>query len=56
MLERKSDKLESKGRKMYIYVGYPKGIPEDYFSSHKDNKVVVKSNTKFLDNDYVNSL
>ena len=56
VLERKSDKLESKGRKMYIYVGYPKGIPEDYFSIHKDNKVVVKSNTKFLDNDYVNNL
>ena len=40
--ERKSDKLESKGRKMCVYVGYQKGIVEDYFSSHKDNKVFVK--------------
>ena len=42
VLERKFDKLESKGRKMYVYDGYLKGIVEDYFSSHKDNKVVVK--------------
>ena len=42
VLERKYDKLESKGRKMCVYVGYPNGIAEDYFSSHKDNKVFVK--------------
>ena len=41
MLERKFDKLESKGRKVYVYVGYSKGIVEDYFSSHKDYKVFV---------------
>ena len=27
---------------MCVYVGYPKGIAEDYFSSHKDDKVFVK--------------
>ena len=42
VLERKSDKLESKDWKMCVYVGYPKGIAEDYFSSYKDNKVFVK--------------
>ena len=26
---------------MCVYVGYSKGIPEDYFSSDKDNKVFV---------------
>ena len=46
VLERKSDKLESKGRKMFIYVGYPKGIAVDYFSSHKDDKVFVKYKNK----------
>ena len=42
VLARKFDKLESKGRKMCVYVRYPKGIVEDYFNSHKDNKVFVK--------------
>ena len=42
MLERKSYKLESKGRKMCVNVGYPKGTAEDYFTSHKDDKVFVK--------------
>ena len=41
MLERKFDKLEPKCRKMCVYVGYSKGILEDYFSSDKDNKVFV---------------
>ena len=34
--------MESKGRKMCVNVGYPKGTAEDYFSSHKDDKVFVK--------------
>jgi len=41
VLKNNFDKLKSKGRKMCVYVGYTKGIAEDYFSSHKDNKVSV---------------
>ena len=37
MLERKSDKLKSKDRKMCVYVGYPKEIVEDYFGNHKED-------------------
>ena len=33
--------IGTKCRKMCVYVGYSKGIPEDYFSSDKDNKVFV---------------
>ena len=46
VLESKSEKLKSKGRKMCVYVGYPKGIAEDYFSSHKDDEVFVKHKCK----------
>ena len=42
MLERKSDKLKSKDREMCVYVEYPKGIVEDYFGSHKEDKMFVK--------------
>ena len=42
VLERKSDKLKSKDRKMWVHVGYPKGIAEDYFGSHKEDKMFVK--------------
>ena len=42
MLERKFDKLEPKSRKMCVCVRCPKGIAEDCFSSHKDNKVFIK--------------
>ena len=27
---------------MCVYVGYPKGIAEDYFGSHKEDKMFVK--------------
>ena len=56
MLERKSNKLKSKGRKMCVYDGYPKGIAEDFFGSHKEYKMFVKYNYKVLDDDYVNNL
>ena len=48
MLERKSNKLKSKGRKMCVYDGYPKGIAKDYFGSHKDYKMFVKYKYKAL--------
>ena len=34
--------MKSKGRKMCVYDGYPKGIVEDCFGSHKKDKVFVK--------------
>ena len=34
--------MKSKGRKMYVYVGYPKGIAKDCFGSHKEDKMFVK--------------
>ena len=56
MLEGKFNKLKSKGRKMCVYDGYPKGIAEDCFGSHKEDKMFVKYNYKVLDDDYVNNL
>ena len=39
---------------MVFFVGYPKGIVGGLFYSHKDNKVFVSTNAKFLENDYMN--
>ena len=40
---------------MVFFVGYPKGIVGGLFYSHKDNKVSVSTNAKFLENDYMNN-
>ena len=54
MLKGKSDKLQSK-TKVVFFVGYPKGTVEGLFCSHKDDKVFVTTNAKFLENDYMNN-
>ena len=47
----KSNKLQSK-IEVVFFVGYPKGTVGGLFYSHKDNKVFVTTNAKFLENDY----
>ena len=54
MLKEKSNKLQSK-TEVVFFVGYPKGTVESLFYSHKDNKVFVSTNAKFLENDYMNN-
>ena len=39
---------------MVFFVAYPKGTVGGLLYSHKDNKVFVTSNVKFLENDYMN--
>ena len=53
VLKGKSDKLQSK-IEVVFFVGYPKGTVGSLFYSHKDNKVFVSTNAKFLENDYMN--
>ena len=53
VLKGKSDKLQSK-TEVVFFVGYPKGTIGDLFYSHKDNKVFVSTNAKFLENNYMN--
>ena len=53
VLKGKSDKLQSK-TEVIFFVGYPKGTVGGLFYSHKDNKVFVSTNAKFLENDYMN--
>ena len=48
VLKGESDKLQSK-RKVFFFVGYLKGTVEGLFYSHKDNKVFVSTNAKFLE-------
>ena len=54
VLKRKFDKLQSK-TEVVFFVGYPKGTIGGLFYSHKDNKVFVSTNAKFLENDYTSS-
>ena len=54
VLKGKSDKLQSKRKAVFI-VGYLKGTVEGLFYSHKDNKVFISTNAKFLENDYMNN-
>ena len=53
VLKGKSDKLQSK-TEVVFFVGYPKGTVGGLFYSHKDNKVFVSTNARFLENDYMN--
>ena len=53
VLKGKSDKLQFK-TEVVFFVGYPKGTVGGLFYSHKDNKVFVSKNAKFLENDYMN--
>ena len=54
-LKRKSDKLEAK-TKVCMFLGYSKETKGYLFYNHKDNKVFVSTNAKFLEDDYVNNL
>ena len=54
VLKEKSDKLEAK-TEVYMFLGYSKETKGYLFYNHKDNKVFVSTNTKFLKDDYVNN-
>ena len=54
MLKGKSDKLEAK-TKVCMFLGYSKETKGCLFYNHKDNKVFVSTNAKFLEDDYVNN-
>ena len=54
VLKGKSNKLQSK-TEVVFFVGYPKGTVGGLFYSHKDNKVFISTNAKFLENDYMNN-
>ena len=54
VLKGKLDKLEPKSE-VCLLVGYPKETGDYLFYSHKDNKVFVRTNAKFFENDYMNN-
>ena len=37
----------------YVFAGYPKDLRGSFFYSPKDNKVFVRTNTTFLEKDYM---
>ena len=51
VLKGKPNKLEPKSE-VCLLVGYPKETKGYLFYNHKDNKVFVSTNAKFLENDY----
>ena len=54
VLKGKSDKLEAK-TEVCMFLGYSKETKSNLFYNHKDNKVFVTTNAKFLEDDYVNN-
>ena len=52
MLKGKSDKLEAK-TEVCMFLGYSNETKGYLFYNHKDNKVFVSTNAKFLEDDYV---
>ena len=54
MLKGKTDKLEAK-IEVCMFLGYSKEAKGYLFYNHKDNKVFVSTNAKFLEDDYVNN-
>ena len=55
VLKRKFDKLEAK-TEVCMFLGYSNETKGYLFYNHKDNKVFVSTNAKFLEDDYVNNL
>ena len=54
VLKGKHDKLEAK-TEVCMFLGHSKETKGYLFYDHKDNKVFVSSNAKFLEDDYVNN-
>ena len=54
MLKRKFDKLEAK-TEVCMFLGYSKETKGYLFYNHKDNKVFISTNAKFLENDHMNN-
>ena len=52
MLNGNADKLESR-TEVYLFVGYPRGTKGGLFYSPTDKKVIVSTNARFLEEDYV---
>ncbi|MBY3556093.1 hypothetical protein HGI15_22425, partial [Modestobacter lapidis] len=52
VLKGKTDKLESR-TEVCLFVGYPRGTKGGLFYSPKDQKVIVSTNARFLEEDYV---
>ena len=54
VLKGKSDKLEAK-IEVCMFLGYSKETKVYLFYNHKDNKMFVSTNAKFLEDDYMNN-
>ena len=52
VLKGKTDKLESR-TEVCIFIGYPKGTKGGLFYCPKEQKVIVSTNAKFLEKDYL---
>ena len=52
MLSGNTSKLESR-TEVCLFVGYPKGTKGGLFYSLKNQKVIVSTNARFLEEDYV---
>ena len=54
VLRKEPHKLESR-TEVCLFIGYPKGTRGGLFYSSSEKKVIVSTNAKFLEEDYVNN-
>ena len=54
VLRKEPHKLESR-TEVCLFIGYPKGMRGGLFYSSSEKKVIVSTNAKFLEEDYVNN-
>ncbi|KAL8542911.1 hypothetical protein ACS0TY_003692 [Phlomoides rotata] len=53
VLNKEADKLAPR-TEVRLFVGYPKGMRGGYFYSPNDQRVMVSTNARFLEDDYIN--
>ncbi|KAL8470954.1 hypothetical protein ACS0TY_033504 [Phlomoides rotata] len=54
MLDEEADKLDSR-LELRLFVGYPRRTKRGLFYSPKDQRIVVSTHSKFLEDDYVSN-
>ncbi|KAL8512022.1 hypothetical protein ACS0TY_018472 [Phlomoides rotata] len=54
MLDKEADKLETSSE-LRLFVGYPRGTKRGLFYSPKDQRIVVSTHSRFLEDDYMSN-
>ncbi|KAL8497932.1 hypothetical protein ACS0TY_021326 [Phlomoides rotata] len=54
VLDKEADKLETRSE-LRLFVGYPRGTKRGLFYSPKDQRIMVNTHSRFLEDDYMSN-